>query len=228
MKYLYKIVAALGALATIPMLFFTELFYIKMSSTALEGIVSILQITGGNSALEEILAQTGGKVPNAIAESLSFYEIFDTVNSLKGIASNGDGLGDKLDVLVTPAIVFAVILAMIILCAIVTAIFAISAKNNRKVIYTSIIGIGLSLMANEAFEAIAAPVLDGTVSIATLMDSVWGGLIGNIDTFSLLSNFWFIPAIFGAIILWTVLYNYTLPENEKRERKLMLGEADDQ
>ena len=83
-------------------------------------------------------------------------------------------------------------------------------------------------MANEAFEAIAAPVLDGTVSLATLMGSVWGGLIGNIDTFSLLSNFWFIPAIFGAIILWTVLYNYTLPENEKRERKLMLGEADDE
>ncbi len=228
MKYVYKIVAALGALATIPLLFFTELFYIKMSSTALEGIVSILQMMGGSSALEEVLAQTGGKAPNAIAESLSFYEIFDTVNSFKNIASNGDGLGDKLDVLISPAIVFAVIVAMIIICAIFTAIFAIFAKNNRKVIYTSIIGIGLSLMANEAFEAIAAPVLDGTVSLATLMNSVWGGLIGNIDTFSLLSNFWFIPAIFGAVILWTVLYNYTLPENEKRERKLMLGEADEE
>ncbi len=228
MKYLYKIVAALGALATIPILFFTELFYIKMSSTALEGIVSILQMTGGSSALEEVLAQTGGKVPNAIAESLSFYEIFDTINSFKNVASNGDGIGDKLDVLVSPAIVFAVILTMIIICAVITAIFAIFAKNNRKVIYTSVIGIGLSFMANEAFEAIAAPVLDGTVSLATLMGSVWGGLIGNIDTFSLLSNFWFIPAIFGAVILWTVLYNYTLPENEKRERKLMLGEWDEE
>lgn len=228
MKYLYKIVAALGALAIIPILIFTELFYIKMSSTALEGIVSILQMTGGNSVTEEILAQTGGKIPNAIAESLSFSEIYETVNSLKGLASKGDGLGDKLDILVSPAIVFAVILGMIIICAIVTAIFAIFAKNNRKAIYSSIVGIGLSLMANEAFEAIAAPVLDGKVSIATLMDSVWGGLIGTIDTFSLLSNFWFIPAIFGAVILWTVLYNYTLPEDEKRERKLMLGEADEE
>lgn len=227
MKYVYKIVAALGALATIPILFFTELFYIKMSSTALEGIVSILQMAGGSSALEEILAETGGKAPNAIAESLSFYEIFDAINSLKDLASGGDGLGDRLDVLISPAIVFAVIIAMIIICGIVTAIFALFAKNNRKAIYSSIVGIGLSFMANDAFEAIAAPVLNGTVSIATLMDSVWGGLIGDIDTFSLLSNFWFIPAIFGAIILWTVLYNYTLPEDEKRERKLMLGEADE-
>ena len=227
MKYVYKIVAALGALATIPILFFTELFYIKMSSTALEGIVSILQMAGGSSALEEILAETGGKAPNAIAESLSFYEIFDAVNSLKDLSSGGDGLVDGLDVLISPAIVFAVIIAMIIICGIVTAIFALFAKNNRKAIYSSIVGIGLSFMANDAFEAIAAPVLDGTVSIATLMDSVWGGLIGDIDTFSLLSNFWFVPAIFGAIILWTVLYNYTLPEDEKRERKLMLGEADE-
>ena len=227
MKYVDKIVAALGALATIPILFFTELFYIKMSSTALEGIVSILQMAGGSSALEEILAETGGKAPNAIAESLSFYEIFDAVNSLKDLSSGGDGLVDGLDVLISPAIVFAVIIAMIIICGIVTAIFALFAKNNRKAIYSSIVGIGLSFMANDAFEAIAAPVLDGTVSIATLMDSVWGGLIGDIDTFSLLSNFWFVPAIFGAIILWTVLYNYTLPEDEKRERKLMLGEADE-
>lgn len=228
MKYVYKIVAALGALAVIPLLLFTKLFYFKISSTALEAIMGILQMTGGNAATEEILSQTGGKIPNAIAESMSFYDIYDTAASLKDFASKGDGLGDKLEILITPAIVFVVIIALIIICAVITALFALFAKNNRKAIYTSIAGIGLSLMANSAFEAIADPILDGTVSIATLMGSVWGGLIGEIDKFLLLTNFWFVPAIFAAVIIWTVLYNYTLPDNEKRERKLMLGEADDQ
>ena len=227
MKYFYKIVAALGALATIPLIIFVKLFYIKMTSTALQAITTILQITGSDIA-NEIMKQTGGKVPNAIAESLSFYDIFNTVNSLKDLASKGDGIGDKFDILIAPAIVFAVIIAMIIICAIVTAIFAIFAKNNRKVIYSSIVGIGLSVMANEAFECLAAPVLDGTVSFSSLMGSVWAELIGTIDTMSLISNFWFIPAIFGAVILWTVLYNYTLPDGEKKERQLMLGEFDEE
>ena len=227
MKYFYKIVAALGALATIPLIIFVKLFYIKMKSTALEAITSILQMTGSDFA-NEIIEQAGGKVPNAIAESLSFYDIYNTAISLKGLASNGDGLGDKFDVLIAPAIVFAVIIVMIIICAIVTAVFAIFAKNNRKVIYSSIVGIGLSMMANETFECLAAPILEGTVSLSSVLGTIWAELIGTIDTFSLIGNFWFIPAIFGAIILWTVLYNYTLPDSEKRERKLMLGELDEE
>ena len=128
----------------------------------------------------------------------------------------------------SPVILAGVVLILIALCAVVTAIFAIVAKDNRKVIYSCVAGMGLSLIFKECFAAIAEPILDGTVSIATLMDSAWGDLIGEFEKFTLTTNFWFIPAIFGAIILWTVIYNYTLPDKEKRERKLMLGEADDQ
>ena len=227
MKYFYKIVAALGALAVIPTLIFTKIFYFKMSSTALQAIIAILKLSG-NEVTEELFTQTGGKLPSAVADSLSFYDIFNTLTSLKDLASNGDGLDDKLEILFAPAIVFAVILVLVVICAIVTTIIALFTKNNRKVIYSSIVGIGFSLMATPAFGAIADPILDGRVSIATLMDSVWGGLIGNMEEFILNTNFWFIPAIFGAIILWTVLYNYTLPENEKKERKLMLGELDEE
>lgn len=224
MKYIYKIVAALGALAIAPLMFFTKIFYYKITSTALDALMLILKFTK-NEALDEITAQTGGKIPEAIGDHLSFYDIGEAVSSLKDLLTQAEGGTDKLDALIAPAIVFLVITILIIVCAIITAIFAFVTKDNRKVIFSSIAGIGLSLMFKEAFECVAAPILEGTVSISSLTGSVWGDLIGTIETLTLTTNFWFIPAVFGAIILWTVLYNYTLPEKEKKERKLMLGEA---
>ena len=226
MKYIYKIVAAIGALAVLPMIVFLENIYFKISSTALNLVFSIGQLLG-NEAIAQAIKDNNGVVPEAMADTLSLYEIYDLVATFS--SAEGDGnLMDKFQVLVSPLITAGIVLALIAICAIVTAIFAFVVKDNRKVIYSSIAGIGLSLMFSECFEGVAAPILDGTISISTIMESMWGGLIGNIDKFSLTTNFWFIPAVFGAIILWTALYNYTLPENEKRERKLMLGEADDQ
>ena len=225
MKYVYKIIAAIGALAIIPVLLFTKIFYYDMSSIAVQLLVYIAQATGNNS-LDDIIAQNGGNAPTGIADTLSYYDLYDT---FAGFAGSGDRtLQETLGGVFTPVVLFAVVSLMVVICAVVTAILTIVVKNNRKVIYSSVVGIGLSVMLSCIFEDIAAPVIEGTVSLSTLLDSMWAGLLGNIDELSLSTNFWFIPAIFGAIILWTVLYNYTLPEKEKRERKLMLGEADDE
>ena len=220
MKYVYKLVAALGALAIVPVLFFTKIFYFSMSSIALQLLAYIAQATGKTNILE----QTGGKTPTGIADVFSFYDIYGMLGDLGG--SGDRTVQETLGGVFTPVVLFAVVSLMVVICAIVTAILAIVAKNNRKVIYSGIVGLGLSFMLSCIFEDIAAPIIEGTVSLSTLLDSMWAGLLGNIDEVALSTNFWFIPAIFGAIILWTVLYNYTLPEKEKKERKLMLGEAD--
>ena len=225
MKYVYKIVAALGALAIIPVLLFTKIFYFSMSSIAVQLLAYIAQASG-NSNLNDILAENGGKAPTGIADALSFYDLYDAFAGLGG--SGETSIADTLGGVFTPVILFAVVSLMVVICAIVTAILAIAVKNNRKVIYSGIVGIGLSFMLNCIFEDIAAPVIEGTVSLSTLLDNMWAGLLGNFDELALSTNIWIIPAIIGAIILWTVLYNFTLPEKEKRERKLMLGEADDQ
>ncbi len=222
MKYVYKIVAALGALAIVPVLLFTKIFYFNMSSIAVQLLAYIAQATGKTNILE----QTGGKTPTGIADMFSFYELFDMFGSFSG--SGDRTVAETLGGVFTPVVLFAVVSLMVVICAIVTAILAIVVKNNRKVIYSGIVGIGLSFMLSCIFEDIAAPVIEGTVSLSTLLDSMWAGLLGNFDDLALSTNFWFIPAIFGAIILWTVLYNYTLPEKEKKERKLMLGEADEE
>ncbi len=226
MKYIYKIVAALGAISITPLFVFLETIYFKMSSAALTAIFGVGQLLD-NEALNQAMQETNGKLPSGIADTYSPYELYNLIADLGGIETDGS-LMEKFEVLVSPLITLGVVLALLIVCAIVTAIFAIVAKDNRKVIYSSIAGIGLSLMFKECFECFAAPILSGKVSLATLFDSFWAGLIGTFDEFLLNTNFWFIPAVFGAIILWTVLYNYTLPQKEKRERKIMLGEADDE
>ena len=222
MKYVYKIVAALGALAVAPTLFFTKIFYFEMSSIAVQILAYIAQATGNTNILE----QTGGKTPTGLADAFSFYDIYGMLGDFGG--SGDRTVQETLGGVFTPVVLFAVVSLMVIICAIVTAVLAIVVKDNRKVMYSSIVGLGLSFMLSCIFEDIAAPVIEGTVSLSTLLNSMWAGLLGNFDDLSLSTNFWFIPAIFGAIILWTVLYNYTLPDKEKRERKLMLGEADEE
>lgn len=226
MKYVYKIVAALGAISILPLFVFLETIYFKMTSTALSAIFGIGQLLG-NETLNQALESTNGQIPSGIADTYSPYELYNLFYGLGDLGGDGN-LAEKLEVLITPLITAGVVLALIVICAIITVVFAIVAKDNRKVIYSSIAGIGLSFMFKECFECFAAPILEGTVSIATLMESVWGGLIGNFEEFTLNTNFWFIPVVFAAIILWTVLYNYTLPKDEKRARKIMLGELDEE
>lgn len=226
MKYVYKIVAAIGALSILPMIVFLESIYFKMSSTALSALFYIGQLLG-NETLTQAIKDNNGVVPEAMADTVSLYGLYDLFSGFSGSENSGD-LIEKIDVLISPLITAGIVLILVAICAIITAVFAFVMKDNRKVIYSSIIGIGLSLVFKECFEGIAAPILDGTISLSTLMESFLGTLIGNFEELTLNTNFWFIPAVFGAIILWTVLYNYTLPENEKKERRLMLGEADDQ
>ncbi|MBP3559263.1 MAG: hypothetical protein J6K49_01175 [Clostridia bacterium] len=223
MKYVYKIVAALGALSVIPMLGFLKIIYYKASSVAVQ-ILAFIANMRGNADIEKILAENGGNLPENIADTMSVYDLVSLLDFSQGFSS--DAVGDKFDLVIVPGIVLGVIAVMLVICAIVTAIFAFAAKNNRMVIYSSVCGIGLTFMFSKAFEAVAAPFLDQSISLSTIFDSMWASFLGEIEVMTLTNEFWFIAVAFLAVIIWTVLYNITLPENEKKERKLMLGEED--
>ena len=234
MKYVYKIVAALLAVAVIAMFIFTPLVAIRMESLA----ISILSLIGqykGNDIITD-LTNEKGELPSHIGESFSVYDIaYGDVNSIAGAISDlakayGDGdsnILERIEVIIAPTLAFIVLGILAIICAIVTIVLAFAAKNNRKVIYSSLAGFGFSFMMPATFKAVAQPFLDGDIDLGTLMDNFLGSLLGQVVNFEITSMFWFIPITFVAIAVWTALYNYTLPESEKRARKLMLGEADE-
>ena len=231
MKYVYKIVAAVVALAVIVAAICLPLVYISFESL----VPSVLLTIGAylkNDAATELLESTNGELPTGIAENIAIKDILSpSTNSIAEILSDlgsetSETITEALKTVITPAIVLGIVFALILICAIVTAVIAIVAKDNRKVIYSAVTGIGLSLMLPEAFEAVAAPFLNGEITLATLSGSPLASLLGTVAKLEITSTFWFIPIIFACVIVWTILYNATLPEEEKRERKLMLGEAE--
>lgn len=231
MKYVYKIVAAVATLAVIIAAICLPLVYISFESL----VPSVLLTIGAylkNDAATELLESTNGELPTGIAENIAIKDILSpSTNSIAEILSDlgsetSETITEALKTVITPAIVLGIVFALILICAIVTAVIAIVAKDNRKVIYSAVTGIGLSLMLPEAFEAVAAPFLNGEITLATLSGSPLASLLGTVAKLEITSTFWFIPIIFACVIVWTILYNATLPEEEKRERKLMLGEAE--
>ena len=182
MKYVYKIVAAVVALAVIVAAICLPLVYISFESL----IPSVLLTIGAylkNDAATEVLESTNGELPTGVAENIAVKDfLLPGSGSVAEIIANID-IGDSdtatkaLGPVISPAITFAVIFALILICAIVTAVIAIVAKDNRKVIYSAITGTGLSLMLPEAFEAVAAPFLNGDITLATLSGSPFASLL---------------------------------------------------
>lgn len=216
MKYVYKIIAALISLAVIPLLIFSPLVYYRVQSTALQAVITIGQYLG-SSAISDFVNENGS-VPDTIADSVSLRDVYD-MRSLLTTLSEGESTGETFDIIKVPLITVGVFLVMIAICAIVTAVLAIVCRDNRKAVYGSLLGIGLCVSFKYAFDSLAAPVLDGKLTSGFI-----ASLLANVEEFDLASGFWLIPAAFVCVIVWTVLYNITLPENEKLERKRMLGE----
>lgn len=216
MKYVYKIIAALLAAAVIPAIIFLPLIYYRVESTALQAIIAFGQYLGNDSLTEYI--DGAGNIPDTMADSVSLTDLYD-MRSLLDLASDTDTASSAFEALKTPLIVAAIFLVLTAICALATAIVAIACKNNRVPVYTSIVGIGLSLLFKFSFDTIAAPILDGKFTSGFL-----ASLIANFESFELTASYYFIPAAFVCVIIWTFLYNITLPENEKLERKRMLNE----
>ena len=230
MKLTYKIVAAALALIVVAVIIFTPLVYVRIQSVAAQLLVGIGQALD-NDVANEIAGE--GEIPDHIGIDISISGLFD--RDAKGTAelikifseSSKSDASEVIELLIAPLITFAVVLALLVICAIVTAVLAFVVKDNRKVIYSSVAGIFLSLMAPESFEAVSEPFLNGTITLSKIAGDSWISLLGDIDKIEFDSTFWFVPVIFGAVILWTIFYNYTLPADEKKKRLEMIGEADE-
>ena len=231
MKIGYKLIVIIVAVLSVVLL-----ITIPFTRIACESLVAQIggflgQVTE-NKEIEEAIDKNNGELPKYITEEISFYNFVNPKDgSLVSLAMTAaESFDDKemspaLEKMIPAAITLVVCAALIVICAIAT-IVVVFTKNNRRVIYSSLCGIGASLMFTETLEAITHPVVSGDITFASIFQSSWANLFGTIKIFELAPSFWAVPALFGFIILFTVLYNFTLPEKEKAERKVMLGEAE--
>lgn len=226
MKYVYKIVCVALAIAVIGVVIFTPIFGVRIKSDAAGLVVYAAAQRGDEDALREI-EENGGELPDHISETTSLYDLAfgDTGTFFAGFSTYFDiSENRQAQVLVAPIITFAISLCFVVACALAVLIFGIFAKNNRKLIYSSIAGIGASFLATKCFSVIEDILVSGRVTIADIILEWWAPLIGNIVEVKLLDTLTIVPAIFAVVIVWTLLYNYTLTPEQKRERKRLLGE----
>ena len=228
MKYVYKIVCAILAVVVISIVFFSPIIGVRLYSQTASLIFSIAVQNGDEDMVEKYI-ENNGEIPEHISETTSLYDIAfgDTNTFLSGFLRYFDvENNEELKVLVAPTIAFGVAIVAVVLCALAVIVFGLFSKNNRRVIYSCIAGIGSSLLAFECFEVIEDMFVSGRITLETITQEWWMGMLGDIVNFELLEPMTAIPIIFAVVIVWTLIYNYTLTPEQKRERKLMLGEAD--
>lgn len=228
MKIVYKIVAAVLALLVIPALMFFGLVHFHVKSVALEFLATL----AGNEETQQMIAENGGVAPSAIDDTFSFYDLAKMAVQFSGDGEEADAeeddasLQEAVDLLKVRFISLAICALLIVVAAVATAVTAIVAKENRKVMYVALGGLVPCIMFKFAFETIAAPFISGEISPATLFNNFIIAFIANIEELDLSGSFYVIPALFVAVIVWSALYNFTLPDEDRIARKQRLGELD--
>ncbi len=220
MKYVYKIISAICSILILPAMIFSPTIYYHITSVALQGILTLAQMWGSQSLEAAMKEYDMTQIPDGIADTLSVSEVIEIINRFS------DGKmepNEKLEFLLPSLYVMIAAFALIAVCAVVTAVLAIVCKDNRKVIASSIAGIGLSWFFMMTFEAFVAPIVSGQIDMSAFIEAFWASFIAQVEEVSLAPMFYMIPCLFGFVALWTILYNATLPEKEKAKRMKMIG-----
>jgi hypothetical protein len=222
MKYVYKIISAVSSLAVLPAIVFSPIIYYYFSSVALQGAFALVELFNKGSMQEYLDKYNLDSVPTGISDTMSLYDLFDLVMQFSGMGDSGEILS-KIEIMIPSLIATAAAFILTVVCAIVTAVLAIACKDNRKVIASSFAGIGMSLLTVMLIENTVSPLVSGAISMTDFIDAFWASLIAQVEEISVAPMFYMIPALFGFVALWTILYNATLPEKEKAERMKMIG-----
>lgn len=208
MKILYKLVTALLALAIFPILIFAPFFKLIVTS-------SMLAIFGSSGS--EVL----------INDSYSLKKIYELLLPLKdkvadlSFSSLPEAVKDAIGV---PALLFVIFLALALVCAIITLIFAVFTKKRPMVIVFAGLGAAGTLGMNIAFSNLAKPLVNGSLTIVDLLGedifssiasefSIVGSIVSSlfdpsklidIRLLNLSGAYVLMLLAFVAIIIWTI------------------------
>ena len=230
MKIGYKIIVIALAIICIASLIFTPFMRFAVE-TILAPVGGFLGQFTGNEEITESIQNNGGDLQKYYKEEWEFYDFVNpssetTIPLIKTLIEQGDGeMNAVMQSLVCVAVTLVVCAACIVICAIAVIVTSFC-KNNRKVIYSAVAGLGSTLMFAQTFKAISAPLLSGELSLKSI-NNLLGALCQEIVIIEIAPTFWITAVIFALVIVFTVAYNFTLPEKEKVKRKIMLGEAEE-
>lgn len=156
-------------------------------------------------------------------DDYSLYNIYKLLEDfgvdVKELFSGNAELNSNLDVfapLIKPVLIcFAITLAI----ALVTAIVSLASKAKLPRILLSGAGIISLIFLKSGFDKLVLPVVSGQVTLGSLFDIPWLGLITKVEVVNLSGGWVMMIMLFAAIILWNVSYILT-SDKENTDKKV--------
>ena len=188
---LYRVVTALVAAATFPVMIFTSLFYFAYT------IPYISLLTGDSSD------------SGASFFSASIYELMKDITGGGNLFTGKDATVDIWGVVeaVKPQLIaIGCLYAAVVVLALVIIIFAAFTRKKLPIVISSVLGIGALSFIPLAFSKLTAPFIDGTLNIDSFLhtglESIMN-LVATVDYIRAGEAYTFLWVIFMAILAWT-------------------------
>lgn len=199
MKLFYKIVCSIFAFAIFPVALFLPFIRITLDSTLASVIKNVLGIS--------------------IPSKMSLYDFYNTISdfsdqetinlSLSSILDN-----DAIEPLKTPFIMFATFLLLALVFAVVVIVFALFTKKKMLATVFSALGLISTFAMKLAFTEFATPFLNGTVSIASILDISLLSFLGTINYLALSSAYSVMIVLFLSLIAINIGFKVTEIQNQ--------------
>lgn len=185
----YRIITALMAAATFPVIIFSSLFYLAYS-------IPLWPIISQDSS------DTGASFFKA-----SIYELLTDYAGFANLFNDGKtDMSEQLAALKTPFITVVSLYAVVCVLALVIILLAAFTRKKLPIIITSVLGMGVLTAIPFAFKALEAPFADGTINVDTFLHTGLQSIMNMVVTFDFLragDAYVFLWVIYAAVLVWT-------------------------
>lgn len=212
MKIVDRIVCALLSFGVILAAFFAPLIH------------WLYQITVYGIANGILGGVTGEYIGNAndqgwTEDDYSLYNIYKLLKDFgvdfKELFSGNKELNPNLEVfepLIKPVLIF---FAITLVIALATGIVSLASKAKTPRMILSGAGIVSLIFLKSSFDKLVLPIVDGKVTLGSLLDIPWLGMITKVEVVNLSGGWVMMIMLFAAVILWNVSYLLTSDEKNK-------------
>lgn len=216
MKIVDRIVCALLSFGVILAAFFAPIVH------------WIYQITVYGIANGLIGGLTGEYVGNAndqgwTEDDYSLYNIYKLLKDfdvdIKALFTGNAEINPNLEVFVPLIKPVLICFALVLVIALVTAIVSLVSKMKLPRMILSGAGIVSLIFLKSSFDKLVLPIISGKVTMGSLLDIPWLGMITKIEVINLSGGWVMMIMLFAAIILWNVSYILTSDDKNKAVKK---------
>ena len=188
----------------------------------------IYQITVYSIANGLIGGLTGEYVGNAndqgwTEDDYSLYNIYKLLKDfdvdIKALFTGNAEINPNLEVFVPLIKPVLICFALVLVIALVTAIVSLVSKMKLPRMILSGAGIVSLIFLKSSFDKLVLPIISGKVTMGSLLDIPWLGMITKIEVINLSGGWVMMIMLFAAIILWNVSYILTSDDKNKAVKK---------